>query len=166
MPVTPFHFGPGAALHAVAPRHVSFLAFFAANVLIDLESLYNLRTDHYPVHEFFHTYVGATLAGLATVLSFIALRALSRRIPLPNVFLWQQLTTLQVALGAAAGAYSHVLLDSIMHPDMAPLAPFSRTNILLGALSLDALHWLCIVSGVLAVLLILLRRRTPSESHR
>ena len=48
MPVTPFHFGPGAALHAVAPKHVSFLAFCAANILIDLESLYNLRTDILP----------------------------------------------------------------------------------------------------------------------
>lgn len=42
MPVTPFHFGPGALLHATAPRHVSFLAFCGANVLIDLEPLYYL----------------------------------------------------------------------------------------------------------------------------
>ena len=42
MPITPFHFGPGAALHAISPRHVSFLAFCAANVLTDLESLYFL----------------------------------------------------------------------------------------------------------------------------
>ena len=40
MPITPFHFGPGAALHALAPKHVSFLAFAAANVIIDVEPLY------------------------------------------------------------------------------------------------------------------------------
>ena len=37
MPITPFHFGPGAALHVLAPRHVSFLAFCAANVVIDVK---------------------------------------------------------------------------------------------------------------------------------
>ena len=44
MPFTPFHFGPGAALHALAPRHVSFMAFCGTNVLIDVESLVNLVT--------------------------------------------------------------------------------------------------------------------------
>jgi hypothetical protein len=63
MPITPFHFGPGALLHAMAPRHVSFIAFCAANVLIDVESLYNLVNQRHPVHAFFHTYAGATLAG-------------------------------------------------------------------------------------------------------
>lgn len=28
MPLTPFHFGPGALIHSAAPRHVSFLAFW------------------------------------------------------------------------------------------------------------------------------------------
>jgi hypothetical protein len=35
----------GAAVHAVAPRYVSFLAFCAANVLIDMETLYFLLTN-------------------------------------------------------------------------------------------------------------------------
>ena len=61
MPFTPFHFGPGAALYAMAPRQLSFLAFCAANVLIDVEPLYYMLTDQYPWHRFFHTYVGATL---------------------------------------------------------------------------------------------------------
>lgn len=67
MPITPFHFGPGAALHAGAPRHVSFLAFFSANVLIDLESFINFTYGFEPVHAFFHTYVGASI-----VVAFIA----------------------------------------------------------------------------------------------
>jgi hypothetical protein len=40
MPITPFHFGPGTAIHAIAPKHVSFLTFCSANVLIDIEPLY------------------------------------------------------------------------------------------------------------------------------
>jgi len=42
-------------LQAIAPRHISFLAFCAANVLIDVESLYNLVQRRHPVHAFFHT---------------------------------------------------------------------------------------------------------------
>jgi hypothetical protein len=40
MPITPFHFGSAVIVHAVAPKQVSFLAFCAANVLIDVEPLY------------------------------------------------------------------------------------------------------------------------------
>jgi hypothetical protein len=152
VPVTPFHFGPGAALHAIAPKHLSFIAFCIANVLIDLESLHNLRNDNYPVHAFFHTYIGASVVVVATLLLFVAARKLGH--VLPNAFGWQQLTASQVLVGAAAGAYSHVVLDSIMHGDMAPLAPFSQHNALLAIVSLEALHWLCAISGLLAVLVI------------
>ena len=36
MPFTPFHFGPGALLKAAAPRHVSLIAFCAAQVLTQI----------------------------------------------------------------------------------------------------------------------------------
>ena len=72
MPITPFHFGPGATVHAIAPRHISFLAFCAANVLIDVETLYCILTRQYPWHRFFHTYVGATIVVVATVALFAA----------------------------------------------------------------------------------------------
>lgn len=157
MPITPFHFGPGAALHACAPHKVSFLAFCAANVLIDLESLHNLLLRQYPVHGFLHSIVGATLVVLATMGLHSSLCALAGRLPLPNVFQWQNLSPTQVAWGAALGAYSHVLLDSIMHADARPLAPFSPANPVLGVISIDALHLLCLASGALGVLVLLVR---------
>jgi hypothetical protein len=61
MPVTPFHFGPGAAIHAAAPRYVSFIAFCAANILMDIEPLYYMLRQQYPLHRFFRTYIGASL---------------------------------------------------------------------------------------------------------
>lgn len=39
MPITPFHFGPGALIKAMAPQHVSWTAFALANGLIDLEPI-------------------------------------------------------------------------------------------------------------------------------
>jgi len=145
MPITPFHFGPGAALQAIAPRHVSFLAFSAANVLIDVESLYNLVHGRHPVHAFFHTYVGATLVALAIVAAFWLLRRAGVKRLLPA------LTLRQVAIGTALGAWSHVLLDSVMHADIQPLQPLSAANGLLGLVSLSVLHWGCLACGVLAI---------------
>lgn len=158
MPFTPFHFGPGAALHAAAPRHISFLSFCAANVLIDIEPLYFMFTQQYPLHRFFHTYVGATLILGLTLMLFISARRLAAFVPLPNWLHWQELKPAQVIFGAAAGSYSHILLDSVMHSDLTPLAPFSKANVLLGVISMDALHWLCVVAGIAAIVLLGVRR--------
>jgi membrane-bound metal-dependent hydrolase YbcI (DUF457 family) len=117
-------------IHALAPRYVSFLAFCAANVLIDIEPLYYLLTRQYPLHRFFHTYVGASV----------------------------------VAVGAIAGTLSHVLLDSVMHPDVRPFAPFNDSNPLLGALPVHALHWSCVAFGFVGLVVLGVRsfRREPS----
>jgi hypothetical protein len=70
MPFTAFHFGPGALVHSAAPQYVSFLAFCGANVLVDVEPLYFMLTQQHPIHRFFHTYVGAAVAGSIVVVLF------------------------------------------------------------------------------------------------
>ena len=164
MPITPFHFGPGVALHAVAPRQVSFLAFAAANVFIDCESLYNLVRGNYPVHTFFHTCLGATLMAGVVVLLFVVARRLADRLALPDLFRWKSLSIAAVIVGAMLGAWSHVLLDSIMHADIRPLAPFSNANAFLHLVSLDMLHLACLVLGVLGLLVVLLRSRLEKKN--
>ncbi len=157
MPITPFHFGPGAALQAIAPRQLSFLAFCAANVVIDVESLYNLVHRREPVHAFLHTYVGATLVWLAlAALFWLGLR-------LPAIATRLRLTLRQVAVGALLGAYSHVLLDSVMHADIQPLQPWSAANSLHRIVSLSFLHWGCVVAGALALLIIGARQLLASR---
>jgi len=157
MPFTPFHFGPGLAL-AGATRRIDFWAFAAANVLVDLESGWNLWQLRYPVHGFFHSALGASLsilpaAALAVAASVVAVRA---------GLLRERIRVASAAAGAALGAWSHVLLDSIMHADARPAAPWSDENPLLGAVSLDALHNLCLAAGVLGALLIAVRARRRS----
>jgi len=164
VPITPFHFGPGAAVHAVAPRHVSFLAFCAANVVIDIEPLYYMVTGQFPLHRFFHTYVGATLILLATVALFLGAFKLASVIPLPDLFGWKQLTIRQIAIGAALGSYSHIVLDSLMHSDIRPLAPFSEGNPLFRLVSLSTLHLSCLVAGILGLALIGIRSLLTEES--
>lgn len=153
MPITPFHFGAGALLQAMAPRQVSFLSFCAANVLIDCESLYNLVHQREPVHAFFHSYVGATLVIWAVMLLWLVCRWLAVRLKLPELFGWRDLGGRQVLLGAVLGAYSHIVLDSIMHADIQPWWPFSTANGLLHVISLSSLHMGCLVMAALGLMI-------------
>jgi len=158
MPITPFHFGLGAALHSAAPKRVSFLSFCAANVLIDIESLYNLVLRQHPVHAFLHTFIGATLMVVATVALFLVFRWFASKFWLPNSFSWQAPLVPPVALGAALGAYSHVALDSVMHADIQPFSPFSSANPLLGVVPLGTLHIALLVLAAVGVAVVGLRR--------
>jgi len=72
-------------LNAVAPKHISFVSFVAANVLIDIEPLYYMLTKQYPLHRFFHTYVGAGLVSIAAVLLIILCGAVSKNL-FPSMF--------------------------------------------------------------------------------
>src|SRR5437867_6922820 len=148
MPVTPFHFGPGAAFHALAPRHVSLLTFCAANVLIDIEPFYFILTGQYPVHRFFHTYIGATVILAITVALFTVPKRIAFVVPVLSLLSWELPSVQRVAVGAALGSYSHIVLDSVMHPDIRPFAPMSDTNPILHAVSLSALHWGCVAAGI------------------
>lgn len=158
MPFTPFHFGAGAAIHALTPRHVSFLAFVAANVLIDVETLYFLLANQYPWHRFFHTLLGASLVALATVCLFVIGQRVASPLRLSNVFYWQDLRVWPVVAGAFIGTCSHVALDSVVHPDVRPFAPFSDASPLLNTVSMDAVHWSCFLAGVAGAALLGVRQ--------
>jgi len=170
MPITPFHFGPAAAVKAAAPRHFSFTMFVFTNVVIDVEPLYFMLIEDWPIHRFCHTYLGATVAALACF--FIGRPVCSSALRLWNSRLdeaqsrWLGVETRIAALpaltGALIGGWSHVLLDSLMHPDMDPLAPFMKGNAMLQFVTLGQLELFCVVTGVLGAVILLaaaLRRR-------
>lgn len=165
MPFTPFHFGPGGLVHAAAPGKVSFLAFAGANVLVDIEPGYYMLIGQDPLHRFFHTWLGVTLVALATIALFAAGLRAAQLVRLPDPFGWQGLRLGPVAVGAVLGAYSHVLLDSVMHADIRPLSPFSQANPLYQWLSLDDLHTLCVVAGAVAIAVLGVRHWMQRHSH-
>jgi hypothetical protein len=172
MPVTPLHMGPGLAVKAVAGRHFSLMVFGFTQVTIDIEPLVRIVREDPVLHGFTHTYLGATVIAILSVLigrpvcQFLLNRwTHDPRSPFmnwlrgPRNILWTAAIS-----GAVVGAYSHVLFDSIMHSDMRPLAPFSEVNALLHLISVDGLHLLCLVAGALGAVLMsvlfLLRRRS------
>ncbi|HWN70451.1 MAG TPA: DUF4184 family protein [Haliangium sp.] len=168
MPFTPFHLGPAVAIKAAAPRRFSFLVFGFSQVLIDLEPAYYMLQGQAFVHRFFHTYVGATVIGVAALVigrpvctwALRLGRALAGRAAAGT----RDRSEPRIGLGPAAlaafvGAYSHVLLDSVMHADIRPLAPFSQANPLFRVISLDALHTFCMACAILGLVGLALRAR-------
>ena len=103
VPVTPFHFGPGGLLAIATRGSVSFLAFCASNVLIDVESLYNMVTHQPRVHTFLHTYLGSTLVAAIVVVAFIPLRHLAAKLPDWQVFTLASSWTLRRRDGSTPG---------------------------------------------------------------
>lgn len=164
MPFTPFHFGPGLAFKALLQRHISFTMFVFTQVLIDLEPLYYLLRNEWPVHRFFHTYIGATLiAGVGVIIgrpicrwAIIMWNIWNGFIgPLPTLDQEPRIPLKAAILGAFIGTYSHVALDSVMHRDIRPYAPFSDANGLLQIISLAQLHWACVISGIIELFVLL-----------
>ena len=170
MPITPLHLGPALALKAPASRYFSFLVFGLTQVVIDSEVALYMAAGGWPVHRLFHTYLGATLVAAVTVvlgrpLLEWAVR-LWNRLFAPNresVLRIEPRIPLVAALsGAFIGGYSHVLLDSVMHSDVRPFAPWSDGNALLRLISADHLALACVGLGILgaaALLAARLRRR-------
>lgn len=156
MPITPFHMGPALAVKAVTGRWFSLLVFGLSQVLIDIEPLVGLIRGSAVLHGPSHTLAGAAV---------IAIVAAEAGRPLSGW--WLRVWTGErvaiargVAYGSAfVGTYSHLLLDGMMHLDMAPFAPLTDANPLLGAMSVPGLYAFCVVTGIVGAAVVLRRRR-------
>ena len=151
MPFTPFHLGPGAAFKAVGGKHFSFMVFGGAQVLMDIEPLIGIVQGWPILHGMTHTILGALVIGLVAgaigkPISEFGLRLLRIRhhpITWPVSF-----------LSGLLGTYSHIGLDAVMHRDMEPFWPLAAGNPLLGLMSVEGLHVLCLAAGLLGLLAI------------
>jgi hypothetical protein len=174
MPFTPLHLGPGAALKAALGRRFSFSVFALSQVLIDLEPGARMLLDAEPLHPHLHTYAGATAVALASAVlgkpvCEWALRTWNRQLSASQArWLGVETSIRRVALwtGALLGAYSHVLIDSIMHADIRPLRPFAQGNRLLGYVSIEELHLWCIALGIAGIAVLMLSRLLKSHPPR
>ena len=160
MPATPFHFGPGLLIKAVAPSHFSVTAYSVAQVVIDIESGYYLLTGDYPVHRQAHTFVLGGLIGLVCglIVSRIMRAWAKPRDAIPE-WLAVEYRLPIAAYSGLVGGVLHSFLDAIMHGDMRPLRPFSDANPLYGLVSIQVLYLFCIITGLLGAVMLLARER-------
>ena len=165
MPLTPFHFGPGLFGKSLLSRHFSWIAFVASQILIDFETLYYLYQGTYPVHRFFHTFLGASIAGVSTGVILVGTRRwLEKRSAVVVGFmksgrpsLKSELSSVGLVVGALVGGLSHPFLDGIMHRDIRPFAPWTEKNPLLQLVDLEALHLGCVFLGIVGFLFMTIR---------
>ena len=146
MPFSPLHMGPGIVVKACMQGAFSLMVFGWSQILIDIQPLVVMLTDRGELHGFSHTFIGASLIALIAApsgkyLGEIGLRIL--RISEYNPIGWRV-----AIISALIGTYSHVFIDTIMHSDMEPFAPFSKYNAWHGVISIDTLHMLCVGSAV------------------
>lgn len=149
--------GPGLAIKALAGRRFSVLTFGIAQVAMDIEPLVGLVRGSSVLHGPTHNYLAAV--AIAVVVAFVSLtvgRPILRRWNQELSFYglaWlveaESLAPAPVLTGAFVGTLSHVILDSVMHSDIAPLAPWSDANALLGFVSVSALYQFCVLTGLL-----------------
>jgi hypothetical protein len=150
MPFTPVHLGPGAFFKGIGGDRFSFMVFGGSQVLMDIEPGYRMIVQDPIVHGPSHTLPGALIIGLIATgsgkpISEFVLRLLRY----PNA----TMSWAAAAVGAFAGTFSHILLDGIMHTDIMPWAPLSESNNLLGVISIDSLHIICLVLGIIGAVL-------------
>lgn len=166
MPFTPFHMGAALLLKPALRLRFSVLVFGASQVAIDLEPLVRMLRGDEVLHGWTHTVLGAFVIGAAS--AWIARPianlwlALLRRDGVAHTFA-SSITPRVALLSAWIGTGSHVLLDSIMHADMHPLAPLSARNPLLGAVSLSTLHFALVAAGAVGLLGLALLGRNTSD---
>lgn len=159
MPFTPIHMGAGMVAKAAAPRHFSLVVFGLTQVALDLEVLWNLLRWDPPLHRFCHTWLGATLLAVAlTVAGKPASEAIKRlwnrvaaRCRDANLSVSVPTTWTAATMGAFFGAWSHLLLDSLYHPDIEPLMPWSEANPLRGRLNPGTVDLGCVVLGLVGL---------------
>lgn len=151
MPFTPVHMGPGMLVKSVLQERFSLMMFGWSQIVIDMQPLSVMLTGHGHLHGFTHTYLGAFPVAIVAALTGkhlagVGLKLLDLEDHLP--------ITWRVAfLSVFIGTYSHVLLDSVMHADLQPFAPWRLDNPFLGCISLANLHWLCFGAGFVGVVL-------------
>jgi membrane-bound metal-dependent hydrolase YbcI (DUF457 family) len=151
--------GPGMALKALAGPRLSLVSFGVAQVAMDIEPLVHILRGDSEHHGFVHTYLGATVLGfvvlpVARAVSLRLSRLWNREFRADSLaWLTEPVSRLwmPIVVGAFAGTYSHVLLDSILDADMAPLAPFRPGNSMWHVLSFGGIHIFCLMSGILGL---------------
>ncbi len=166
--------GPALLLKvAVGPRF-SLTMYGLAQIAMDIEPLVRIVRGDAVLHGPTHTYLGAVLIGLSVAvvarpLCNVLLRAWGAVLrPFGLAWLTDGASVgWRVGVSSALiGTISHILLDSFMHRDIRPLAPFSDWNGLVDLVPISSLNSFCIAAGGLGVLGWIVRRWRQASTKR
>lgn len=148
--------GPGLLIKAVMQGYFSLIIFGWAQVLMDIQPIVAVITGRGKIHGFSHTYISAVVVAIiAAVSGKLVYRWCMRCMEKDFTAYQRQLFDVPANLtagisisSALIGTVSHVLLDSIMHPDVEPFFPLDTDNNLALVLSIGTLYRLCVYTGI------------------
>jgi membrane-bound metal-dependent hydrolase YbcI (DUF457 family) len=162
MPFTPYHLGPGLFVGLLFLSFIDFPTFLVASVIVDLEPFLVLALNlNYPLHGFFHSFLGGTL--VAVPLALVMYRIRGNFSSLLSFFkLEQKMSFKRVLAAALSGIYIHILLDSRGYTDIQPfypsaVNPFLASGPLAGLDSAFFCVWSFIGAAVIYVIILGLR---------
>ncbi len=171
MPFTPFHFGPGLLIGLLFLSFIDFPTFLIASVIVDIEPFLVLTFNlDYPLHGFFHSFLGGTI--IALILTVIMTKGRKFFTPILSFFKIEQETSFKRILFASLlGIYIHILLDSPIYTDIQPFFPldfnpFYRSTSLPGLLETMICVW-CFIAGLIIYIigLIVLAMKYRRKNH-
>ncbi len=150
MPFTPFHIGPGLGFGLLFSKYFDIAALLVASVAVDIEPfsilLFNLN---YPLHGFFHSFLGGTLIAVLVSAAAYYLRDATRKIM--DVFrLGQRSSFKKILWSSIFGVYLHILLDAPLYADIRPFYPF-QGNPLYGLFSAGQIYTFTGISFIIGV---------------
>jgi membrane-bound metal-dependent hydrolase YbcI (DUF457 family) len=149
-------------LRGFTPRF-SFGVFATVQVLIDIETVANLMSDSLRLHTAAHTFIGSLVPATIAIIIHRPVFRIGKRFlsPLPTLGRWAadevSFSRIPITLSALVGAWSHVVLDGVMHADAQPFAPFSAGNPLLLLVSSSTENLICLACGFAGLLLLGIR---------
>ncbi|TFH10821.1 MAG: hypothetical protein E4H14_01840 [Candidatus Thorarchaeota archaeon] len=148
MPFTPYHFGPGLLLGVVLFPFLDFSTMMVASVILDLEPLVVLLLNlPFPLHGFFHTYLGATIIAIILAFALYPMIGFLNKI-VSLIGLHQESSFRHILPASIIGTYSHIFLDSFIYPEMNPFFPLLG-NPLIGVFPSVFIYSSCIYLGLL-----------------
>lgn len=153
--------GPGMLVKAILQGFFSLIIFGWAQLLMDIQPVLAVVTGKGQLHGFSHTYIGATLIAIVSVLTGKWIYQLIMAFVRKDFTDYQkklfdvprELTLRVCIISAFIGTYSHVLLDSLMHADIEPFYPVNLKNDISSLLSIEAIYKLCVYTGLLGLVI-------------
>jgi membrane-bound metal-dependent hydrolase YbcI (DUF457 family) len=162
MPLTPFHLGPALFFGLLLFRYLNFPAFLVANVIVDIEPFFVLFLGlQYPLHGFFHSFLGGTVLGVVTAVGIYLLRDWSNKI-LAMFKVQQKSSFTQIFYTSVLGVHLHIFLDSFLYSEMNPFYPLAG-NPLLNVVGFSAVYEFCAVSFIFGLILYVYKLMTSKE---
>jgi membrane-bound metal-dependent hydrolase YbcI (DUF457 family) len=150
MPFTPFHLGPSLLVGLLVFPLLYLPAFLIGSIIVDVEPLGFLILGLPVQHLFFHTFIGATISAVVLSLILLPFRGVLKSL-MVKIHLPQTTTPIQLTGATLLGAYSHVVLDAFLYPEMQPFWPLLG-NPFLGLVTSSVVYLFCSVCFICSII--------------